>query len=109
MKCIGSMIFDDTCPTKKGGSHTILTSIEWFIHRASAAGLFCLMLSPSVQADEFQKIKLDVSHPATYRIALGKELDQVTIKENNNNNLTFEVLVLSVFEDRGGWRGSGGG
>jgi hypothetical protein len=109
MEWIGSMVFDDTCPTKKGASHTILTSIEWFTDRASAAALFCSMLSPSVQADEFKKIILDVSHPATYRIALGKELDQVTIKEKKNNSLTFEVLVLSVFEDRGGWRGSGGG
>jgi hypothetical protein len=50
-----------------------------------------------------------VSHPATYRISLGKELNQVTIKEKENSNLTFEVLELSVFEDREGWRGSGGG
>jgi hypothetical protein len=67
------------------------------------------MLSPSVQADEFQKKILDVPHPATYRIALGKELNLVTIQEKENNDLTFGVLELSVFEDREDWRGSGGG
>jgi hypothetical protein len=78
----------------------------WFILRASAAGLLCLELSPSVQAYEFRKKILDVSHPATYRISLGKELNQVTIEEKENSNLTFEGLELSVFEDREGWRGS---
>lgn len=77
----------------------------WFIHRASTAGLLSLMFSPSVQADEFEKKILDMSHPAAYRIALGKELNQVAIKKKENNNLTFEGLELSVFE---GWRDSGG-
>ena len=67
------------------------------------------MFSPSVQADEFEKKVFDMSHPAAYRIALGKELDQVAIKKKENNNLTFRVLELSVIEDREGWRGSGGG
>jgi hypothetical protein len=70
MERIGIMAFDNTRPTKKRLPQTILTSIEWVIHRASAAGLLCLMLSPSVQADQFQKIILYVSHPATSRVAL---------------------------------------
>ena len=73
MEWIGSMTFDDTGFTKKGASQTISTSIVWFIHRASTAGLWCLMLAPSIQADEFQKKILYVSHPAMYWIALGKE------------------------------------
>jgi hypothetical protein len=67
------------------------------------------MLPPSIEADEFQKKNLDVPHPATYRIALGKELNNIKIKVKGENNLTIEVLELSVFEDREGCRGSGGG
>ena len=81
MELIGSMAFDDTRLTEKRPSQTISTSVVWFIRQASAAGLLCLMLSPSIQADEFKKKVLDVSHPATYRVVLKKGLNKITIRE----------------------------
>jgi hypothetical protein len=113
MEWVESMAFDDTWPTKKRLSQTISTSIVWFIHWASTADLLCLAFSPSFQADQFQKIILDVSHPGTYRVVLGKELNQITIRGKETNNLSFELLelsvfVLSVFVDREDWRRSGG-
>jgi hypothetical protein len=101
MEWIGSMALDDTCPTKKRPSQTISTSIVWFIHRTSTAGLLCLMLSPSIQTDEFQKKIVNVTHPAAYWVMLvRKRLNQiVTIREKEKNSLAFELLDLSVFED----------
>jgi hypothetical protein len=76
MEWIGRMAFDDTWPTKKRPSQTISTSIARFMHQAFAAGLLCLILSPSIQTDEFEEKILDVSHPGTYRVALEKELNR---------------------------------
>lgn len=108
MEWISGMGFDDTWPAKKRLPQTISASIVWFIYQASTAGLLCLTLSPSVQADEFQKKFLDVSHPATYWAEL-KKLNQITIGEKEKSYLSLELLELSVFADREGWRGSGGG
>jgi hypothetical protein len=74
-----------------------------FIHWAFAAGLLCLTLSSSIQADEFQKKIIDMSNPATYRVALGKEKIIQSGNERERNNLTFELLELSVLLDSKDW------
>ena len=97
MEWIGSMAFDDTWATKKRPSQTISTLIVRFMHWAFATGLLCLMLSPSIQMDEFGKKILQVSHPGTY-CTRERTKSVIMIREKENNNFFFWVFrALSVW------------